>query len=255
MHALQSLDYDDDAADAPLRHATLPSSAAPSPPASYVPAHAMHARRGFNWRAGAGVALAHGLLLGALLQMEVIDLPNTKRAPTVVNLIELPDDPPPAAPPPPEAEVEPFETIKPVIVAPPPIVRPVQAAPPVVATVPEPPPVRTAIVAPPQAALAPVAASGPVSVADLSSTLVSGKPPKYPIESRRKREEGTVVLTVLVATTGNVADVSVLRTSGFPRLDKAALDAVRRWRWSPTVRDGVPVMVKGVVDFPFVLRA
>jgi protein TonB len=48
--------------------------------------------------------------------------------------------------------------------------------------------------------------------------------------------------------------VSVSRSSGFARLDKAALDAVRRWRWSPLVRGGVPVMVRGIVDIPFVLQ-
>jgi periplasmic protein TonB len=48
--------------------------------------------------------------------------------------------------------------------------------------------------------------------------------------------------------------VSVARSSGFDRLDKAALDAVRRWRWSPTLRDGAPVSVRGTVDIPFVLQ-
>ncbi|WP_321163790.1 energy transducer TonB [Sphingomonas sp. Leaf67] len=38
------------------------------------------------------------------------------------------------------------------------------------------------------------------------------------------------------------------------RLDKAALGAVRRWRWSPTIVDGRPAQVKGFVRIPFELR-
>ena len=37
------------------------------------------------------------------------------------------------------------------------------------------------------------------------------------------------------------------------RLDKAALDAVRRWRWSPMLRDGQAVAVRGLVEIPFTL--
>ena len=41
---------------------------------------------------------------------------------------------------------------------------------------------------------------------------------------------------------------------GFPRLDNAARDAVRGWRWKPVMRDGQAFRVKGVVEIPFILR-
>jgi protein TonB len=84
--------------------------------------------------------------------------------------------------------------------------------------------------------------------------MIAGKPPRYPVESRRKREQGTVLLALTLAPDGSVDTIAVARSSGFSRLDNAALDAVRRWRWKPMVQQGQPVRVKGVVEIPFVLQ-
>lgn len=85
--------------------------------------------------------------------------------------------------------------------------------------------------------------------------MISGGPPSYPVESRRKREQGIVELLLIVGLDGRVEDISVSRSSGFHRLDKAAMHAVRKWRWSPTLRDGVAARVRGIVEIPFVLQA
>ena len=58
-------------------------------------------------------------------------------------------------------------------------------------------------------------------------------PPKYPAESRKLREEGVVLLKVAVTAEGRAADVQLQRSSGFARLDEAALKAVRRWEFNP----------------------
>ncbi|QAY79944.1 energy transducer TonB [Sphingosinicella sp. BN140058] len=84
--------------------------------------------------------------------------------------------------------------------------------------------------------------------------MLSAPPPKYPLESRRKREQGIVALSVLLGTDGRVETLSVSSSSGFDRLDKAALKAVREWRWAPLVRNGAPVQVRGIVTIPFQLR-
>ncbi len=89
---------------------------------------------------------------------------------------------------------------------------------------------------------------------DLSAQMVSGKPPRYPIESRRKREQGTVVLALTLGLDGAVESLTIARSSGFSRLDDAARDAVRKWRWRPMIQQGQPVKVKGVVEIPFVLQ-
>ncbi len=55
--------------------------------------------------------------------------------------------------------------------------------------------------------------------------------PAYPATSRRLGEEGTVRLRVLVDERGRPKDVDVVNSSGFDRLDQAAIDAVKRWRF------------------------
>jgi len=55
--------------------------------------------------------------------------------------------------------------------------------------------------------------------------------PIYPAGARRDGEEGTVRLRVLVDERGRPTEVQVTQGSGFARLDDAAVDAVRRWRF------------------------
>ncbi|MDR7920481.1 energy transducer TonB, partial [Escherichia coli] len=62
------------------------------------------------------------------------------------------------------------------------------------------------------------------------------------------------VLMVVVDEGGRVRDISIATSSGVERLDKAALNAVRRWRWSPTIVDGRPSQVRGLVRIPFELK-
>jgi protein TonB len=55
--------------------------------------------------------------------------------------------------------------------------------------------------------------------------------PIYPPASRRAGEQGTVRLKVLVDTNGRASNVQVTQGSGFARLDQAAMEAVRKWRF------------------------
>lgn len=160
---------------------------------------------------------------------------------------------PPAPPPPPKAQPKPVEQVKlpSPIVAPPPVVR-VSTQPAQLIATAAAPVVSEAIAGP--ASAEPQVTIPIESVGDISSTMISAPPPRYPHESRRKREQGTVQLLVLLAADGSVANIEVARTSGFVRLDQAALSAVRRWKWSPVRRGGVAVMVRGLVEIPFILQ-
>jgi periplasmic protein TonB len=73
----------------------------------------------------------------------------------------------------------------------------------------------------------------------------------YPEEAAAEGVEGTTVLTVLVTETGTVAEVKVERGSGDRRLDRAAMDCVRRWRYLPAVQNGQPrrVYTRATVSF------
>ena len=63
--------------------------------------------------------------------------------------------------------------------------------------------------------------------------------PSYPSLSRRKGEQGSVTLEVLVKADGSAGTVTVKTSSGFSRLDKAAVNAVRRWRFEPHKINGL----------------
>jgi protein TonB len=195
-------------------------------------------------------ALAIGLAtVAAFAFMNPTFVKQDKRDVTVVALLEMPEDPPAEAPPPPPEQSVPPP--KAAIVAPVPLVAipqaPVMQAPPVAAPVASPAP-------PPKPVALAVTPRGPENVGELSAKMISAKPPRYPFDSRRQHEQGTVILSVLLSVDGRVADVSIARSSGFPRLDDAALDAVRNWRWSPMMRDGSAVMVRGMVTIPFILQ-
>jgi periplasmic protein TonB len=57
--------------------------------------------------------------------------------------------------------------------------------------------------------------------------------PIYPPASMRAREQGYVVLQVLVDEKGQARTVEVVRSSGYPRLDESAVDAIRKWTFTP----------------------
>jgi protein TonB len=65
--------------------------------------------------------------------------------------------------------------------------------------------------------------------------------PAYPEESKTKGEQGVVMLLVGINEQGAVTSVSVRRSSGFPRLDSAAAEGVRSWRFRPARLAGFAV--------------
>ena len=100
----------------------------------------------------------------------------------------------------------------------------------------------------PVAAPAPVAAAAPVAKAVVKvppSTQGKGAritQPEYPPASRRAGEAGTVTLQVFVQENGRAGEVKVAKSSGFEKLDEAAVKEVQRnWRFVPGKEDGKPV--------------
>ena len=77
-------------------------------------------------------------------------------------------------------------------------------------------------------------------------------PPAYPAIAQAARISGTVTLEALIAEDGSVREVKVLKTVAL--LDAAAIDAVRQWRFTPTLLNGVPVQVIMSVTVTFALR-
>jgi protein TonB len=98
---------------------------------------------------------------------------------------------------------------------------------------------------------APAPAAVAVSPARFDADYLQNPPPEYPAISRRLREEGTVTLLVKVTAKGDAEDVQIRKGSGFPRLDKAALDIVQKWRFVPARRGDDAISANVVVPIVF----
>jgi protein TonB len=107
--------------------------------------------------------------------------------------------------------------------------------------------------APPVVANSDLVADGPAEI----STVEYLRPPepRYPPASRAAREEGLVVLRVLVDERGRAQEISVLKSSGHPRLDEAARTAVRRALFKPYLESGVARAAVVNVPIEFAVRS
>jgi protein TonB len=76
--------------------------------------------------------------------------------------------------------------------------------------------------------------------------------PTYPAIAQAARVSGTVIIEALIAEDGSVRDAKVLRSVAL--LDASAIDAVRQWRFTPTLLNGVPVQVIMTVTVTFNLN-
>ncbi|MEP0775354.1 MAG: M56 family metallopeptidase [Acidobacteriota bacterium] len=81
---------------------------------------------------------------------------------------------------------------------------------------------------------------------------INSVPPVYPLEARRERVVGVVILDVIIDEQGRPADIKVLRGLPFG-LTEAAVEAVRQWRWEPATMEGQPVPVILTVTIRFSL--
>jgi protein TonB len=204
-------------------------------------------------------AALHAAAFGALLQLDAVRKPLAETLPLMVSLIT----PPRPDPPPPPPKIEPPRP-RPVMQRPIPV-PPVQKAepPPLlavdstasgpvqVAALPKPAPV--SVVAAVSPVTAPVPA--PVQPASFDAAYLRNPPPAYPAASRRRGEQGRVVLRVLVSADGAAERVEVRSSSGHERLDRAASEAVHQWRFVPARQGEKPVAAWVLVPILFSLES
>jgi protein TonB len=202
------------------------------------------------------VVLLHLLLIYALVTglahraVQVVETPIETRiiAATKPQTAQPPPPPPLQLTPPPAALVPPPE-IHIETPRPPPrtavrVVRPVKPPP---APAPAPAPL-------PTPAPAPVPEAPPVRVMPRIDAGRS-RQPAYPDAARRLGEQGSVVLQVLIGTDGRVVDAKVLQSSGYDRLDRAAIDGVKNdYRFMPGTVDGKPAQMWYTFRFNWKLR-
>ena len=180
------------------------------------------------------VLLIHGVFLWALASGLGAKLVNTVMGPVETKMIEeLPDDDKEPPPPPPDIE------------QPPPYVPPPEVS------------VDLAIDTGPTTAISNATSERPVAAPPVAKPVersvvktppsTAGKgaritQPEYPPASRRAGEAGTVQLQVYVLESGKAGEVKVVKSSGFEKLDEAAVKEVQRnWRFVPGKEDGKPV--------------
>jgi TonB family protein len=84
---------------------------------------------------------------------------------------------------------------------------------------------------------------------DIGSKLIRRVEPVYPELAKRSRVSGKVILEISVNEEGVVTDAQAI--DGHPLLNDAAVDAVRQWKYSPTLMNGKPVPVKATVTVVF----
>jgi TonB family protein len=85
-----------------------------------------------------------------------------------------------------------------------------------------------------------------------AARLVSKVQPIYPEKARSERVQGTVHLHAIIGKDGSIVHLRVL--TGACSLAQSALDAVEKWRYSPTLLEGQPVEVDTTIDVIFSLR-
>ena len=207
------------------------------------------------------IVAAHGAAAWGLLQVREVREAVASAAPMFVDLIAAPTptplSPPPPSPPPPKL---PLRTLPPPPV--PVIATPAAPTPtPPAFVVPEPPPelptpavlpatepvptdtaavaVAPPVPAAPPAAAAPKAVPAPPKLIPAASVQYLEPPePEFPRASRRLGESGRVLLRVFIDEAGLPRQVLVAQSSGFARLDAAAVAAMKKARFRPYTENG-----------------
>lgn len=205
---------------------------------------------GDRWPSLVFSAAGHLLLAGLVLSATVTAVTPLMQEKTItVSIADSQSTPTPPAPEPPM----------------PPLVKRVQMVPPPDASAPS-----LQIAAAPTlpevapSSAAPVASAPPVQKAPaepettpprFDADYLNNPSVAYPNMSRRLREVGTVQLRVRVSADGQALEILLAGSSGYPRLDAAARDAVKKWRFQAAMRGGAPVEAWVLVPIEFSLGA
>lgn len=201
---------------------------------------------GFQWKRSSAISVTlalHGLALIAILAPPAY-VALERAAPEPVLAVTVKKEEPPPPPPPKDLEVIKFKPK--MAVRPQPVPRPAPVQP--VITQEATPMSTPAVEAPPEPGpveVAPVE-TVPTALAYRSRTAVP-----YPRGSIQDKEEGTVILRVLVGVDGVPQEIEVARSSGHPRLDRQAKASVMKWRFEPGMRNGQAIAAYGLVPVAF----
>lgn len=221
------------------------------------------------WRTSRlGLALvmaAHLIALWAAFTMHTVHttLPSVAAAPVLSVSLLSPDTvaiaPAPPAPAKPTAAVPTTPQRQPLRPQPPtPLLAAAPGPAPAAAPQPEAASVSATAEGAPTAAASPdshaAAAPPAIQPARFDAAYLDNPRPVYPLLARRMGEQGRVLLRVSVDAHGKPLDVQLHASSGSPRLDQAAAEAVRRWRFVPARHGNEAVAAAVIVPIDFSLK-
>jgi len=200
-----------------------------------------------NWGRICGIAFAVTVQASLFMMLLVPPSPDdTSKDEKEIQAATIIEPPPPPPPPPPTPPKE-IPKIIPKDLPPPP-----KNTPPPPPTQPPPPPVISNVVTPmsTQATPTPPAPPPPAVTmeASVDNAFRSMHPPEYPREALANGVTGTVVLLVTVSEDGEPINVTVEKSSHDRSLDRAAVEAAKKWKFIPKQENGR--RVQGVVRVP-----
>ncbi|MBR7971449.1 energy transducer TonB [Burkholderia cenocepacia] len=233
-----------------------------------APAGAMPAAPRMNPRVifvAVGVLAAHAIMLTAAWLHRNAPPPKSVEVQTITAQLITPapiaqqvaaESIPQPAPPKPVPRVKPKVEPKPVQKAAKPTPQPVAPSPapsptPAPAADPTPAPAAPAPAAPaatPGPARETMQVSAPKNVPTLQCNFVK---PDYPPMSRRRGESGTAYVHFVVGVTGKIESIDLQKSSGYPRLDDAALDAMRSTTCRPYIENGQAIRAARTQPYSF----
>ena len=186
------------------------------------------------------VAMEVGIVYALLVTLEFVEAP---KLPSVLQIVNVPPPAKPTDPPPPTQTFTPppVEFVPPEVVltyTPPTPATPITLPPPVLVPTPQ--------------RVEPAPMPPPVTLTPARSIASTHTIPEYPALSRRLREQGTLRLKILIDERGIVTQTTVVNSSGFQRLDEAAMNWVKaHWRYTPAMQGtkAVPSMADAIVEF------
>ena len=169
--------------------------------------------------------------------------------------ISRPKPPQPQVAPPPETKPRPLPSPAPSVPAPSVSDAILETAPqtPIVAS----PVAATATAPSPTAAVEQPSAPSPsdrIELPNRAAKHLNNPPPLYPAISKRMGESGRVLIYARIEANGTASQARIKTSSGYERLDQAALRAVLRWRFIPGKRAGVPEAMWYDIPLDFVLQ-
>jgi protein TonB len=234
-----------------------------------APRRPVRIRNSRIWRVSGAVLLAHLALLWAIGQAWLEQASTLEEAQVIMASVIVESPTPPAPQPQPQPQPK---SVSPAVPQPRP--TPVPTPLPTVSkqdeaslTAPVISPVMAPVVAaansgpatPSSPAAAPNASVGKPAPASLvlpssDADYLNNPPPAYPRISKRMGEQGTVIVRVFIGLQGTAEQAEIRTSSGYDRLDKAALDTVLRWRYVPGKRHGTPEAMWFNVPVSFVLE-